>query len=131
MKRESWLPVVPESAAQARAIVREVGARRALDGSLLWDLMAATSEAVANAVEHGGACGEHGSILLTIEWSDGEIAVAVCDCGRFTSALPSPDLDATSGRGIPIIAALMDRLEIEAAAGGTQVRFGKRLAAAA
>lgn len=111
--------------------MREVGAQRALDGSLLWDLVAATSEAVANAIEHGTACGDNGRILLSIESSDAEIAVAVCDCGRFTTALPAPDPHATSGRGIPIIAALVDRLEIDAAANRTQVRFGKLLAAAA
>ena len=93
--------------------------------------MAATSEAVANAIEHGSACGDNGCILLSIESNDAEIAVAVCDCGRFTTALPARDLDTTSGRGIPIIAALMDRLEIETAADRTQVRFGKRVAAAA
>ena len=57
MKRESWLPAAPESAPLARAIVRDAAAEYGLDGETTWDLMLATSEAVANAVLHGASCG--------------------------------------------------------------------------
>ena len=56
MLRETWLPAAPESAPVARSIVRDASTEHGLDGGAAWDLMLATSEAVANAVLHGTAC---------------------------------------------------------------------------
>lgn len=130
MKRESWLPAAPESVALARAAVRDAGRRLHLEEPGLWELTLATSEAVANAVEHGGTCAD-GTIALRIRSTQTEIEVEVCDCGHFTTALPEPDVDAVRGRGIRLISELVDRLEIETGAEQTQVRFGKRLELAA
>jgi hypothetical protein len=57
--------------------------------------------------------------------------VEVCDCGQFDSELVPPAPDATSGRGIPIIAAVVDQLAIVPDASQTRVRFGKRRVPAA
>jgi anti-sigma regulatory factor (Ser/Thr protein kinase) len=60
MKRESWLPAAAASAPEARAIVRDAASELRLDGSTTWDLMLATTEAFANAVEHGEPCDPRG-----------------------------------------------------------------------
>jgi anti-sigma regulatory factor (Ser/Thr protein kinase) len=133
MKRESWLPAAPESAPLARAIVREAAAEQSLDGEATWDLMLATTEAVANAIMHGSACdidGGKGILLRLIPCHDG-LCVEVCDCGQFDSELVPPAPDSTSGRGIPIIAAVVDQLAIVPDADQTRVRFGKRRVSAA
>ena len=83
MMRESWLTAAPESAGIARGIVREAAVEQGLDRTAMWDLMLATSEAVANAVLHGEACSEHGGIRLRVHGSDDGLWVEVCDCGRF------------------------------------------------
>ena len=130
--RESWLPAAPESAPLARAIVREAAVEHGLDGESAWDLMLATSEAVANAVLHGTACDNGGQgILLRVQpWDDADgLCVEVCDCGQFEETPPPPGLDALHGRGIPIIVAVVDHFELVPDERLTRVRFGKRLAA--
>lgn len=128
MKRESWLRAAPESAPKARAIVRDAAAEYGLDGETTWDLMLATSEAVANAVLHGSACGDpnHG-VLLIVEIDDSSVSIEVCDCGSFNAELRPAAQDDIGGRGIPIIAALADHFELLPEPSRTRVRFGKRL----
>jgi serine/threonine-protein kinase RsbW len=128
MKRESWLPAARESAPLARAIVRDAAAEYGLDGETTWDLMLATSEAVANAVLHGSACGDpsHG-VLLIIEVDEASISIEVSDCGSFDAELTPAAPDDIGGRGIPIIAALADHFELVPEPSRTRVRFGKRL----
>lgn len=128
MKRESWLPAAPESAPMARALVREAAAEHGLDGEATWDLMLATSEAVANAVVHGSACGDPSrGVLLMIEVNELTLSIEVCDCGTFDAELGPPAQDALGGRGIPIIAAVADHFELVPEPARTCVRFGKRL----
>ena len=52
----------------------------------------------------------------------------VCDLGTFNGAVGPAPLDATSGRGMQIIAALVDRLEVRSRDGRTLVRFEKHRA---
>jgi serine/threonine-protein kinase RsbW len=132
MKRESWLPAAPESAPLARALVREAAADHGIDGEATWDLMLATSEAVANAILHGSSCGDPSrGVLLKIEVDDDSISIEVCDCGSFDAQLRPAGRDDVHGRGIPIIAALADHFELLPEPSQTRVRFGKRLRVAA
>ena len=125
MQRETWLPAAPESATVARALVREAGRRAQLDGARLFELALATTEAIANAIDHGQACGERGEILLRIEPRKGGLRVEVCDCGRF-SPPQVRDEHSNRGRGLPIIRAMTDHLEILPGRDRTRVRFEKR-----
>ena len=132
MKRESWLPAAPESAPLARALVRDAAAEHGLDGETTWDLMLATSEAVANAVLHGSACDDADrGVLLIIEVDHSSISIEVRDCGSFDAQLRPAAQDDIGGRGIPIIAALADHFELIPEPAQTRVRFGKRLGVAA
>jgi serine/threonine-protein kinase RsbW len=132
VKRESWLTAAPESALIARAIVRDAAAESGLDGETTWDLMLATSEAVANAVLHGSACeGSEQGVLLIIEVDETSVSIEVCDCGSFDAHLRPAAQDDIGGRGIPIIAALADHFELIPEPFQTRVRFGKRLPVAA
>jgi serine/threonine-protein kinase RsbW len=131
MKLESWLPWAPASATEARALVRDLVDELALDGSTTWELMLATTEAVANAIEHGEPCDPRG-LFLRVETADDAIGVEVCDCGGcFPSNRGSAKPAHEGGRGIEIIAAITDSLEIEPSPDLTRVRFEKRLEAAA
>ena len=133
MMRESWLPAAPESAPRARAIVREAAVEQGLDADCAWDLMLATTEAVANAIRHGAPCkdGERGILIRVLPWDDGNgLCVEVCDCGSFEAKEVPADPDATHGRGIPIIAAVVDHFELVPEGPLTRVRFAKRALAA-
>jgi anti-sigma regulatory factor (Ser/Thr protein kinase) len=92
--------------------------------------MRATTEAVANAIEHGEPCDRRG-IYLRLEARDGTIGVEVCDCGGcFPTEPRSAKPDEQGGRGMPIIAKIMDKLEIVPTTNVTRVRFEKRLVTA-
>jgi serine/threonine-protein kinase RsbW len=129
MKLESWLPAAPASATEARALVRDAASRLRLDDSTTWELMLATTEAVANAVEHGAPCDRKG-IFIRVEALDDTFEVEVSDCGGcYPADARSAKPEDQGGRGMPIIAAITDRLEVEPRIGLTRVRFEKRLAA--
>ena len=129
MNHEAWLPPAPESAGRARAIIRDVAAELRLDGPTTFDLMLATTEAFANAIEHGEPCDPRG-IRLRVESRYGGLGVEVRDCGTRTDEPRTPKLSGEGGRGMPIIAALMDDLQVSPAGDATRVRFGKQLAVA-
>jgi serine/threonine-protein kinase RsbW len=131
MKQETWLPAVPQSAPHARALVREAAAGCGLDADGAWALMLATTEAVANAIEHGGACaGRPDAIGVLIEDRGGELSVEVRDCGSFRGPADAGNSRHRRGHGIPLMVAVVDQLAMEGDAGETCVRFAKRLAAA-
>ena len=130
VKIESWLPAAPASATEARALVRDVASELRLDEPTTWELMLATTEAIANAVEHGEPCDRRG-IFLRLEVIGGSFEVEVRDCGGcYPADSRSSKPDEQGGRGMSIIAAIMDRLEILPSTGLTRVRFEKRVAAA-
>jgi serine/threonine-protein kinase RsbW len=106
----------------AREMVRDAADEVGLNGDRAWDLMLATSEAFANAIQHGRAWANE-CILLATEPCAGGLRVEVTDCGSFDSALEPTPIDAVSGRGIPIIAAVVDHLEVKNGNGRTLVRF--------
>jgi anti-sigma regulatory factor (Ser/Thr protein kinase) len=131
MMRESWLPAAPESATHARALVRDAAHEQGLGDDGAWSLMLATSEAIANAILHGTPCAD-GILLRLLPWNDG-LCVEVCDCGQFDAAPLPPGPEEPHGRGIPIIAAVVDHFEVVPDGPLTRVRFaktGRRLAAA-
>jgi serine/threonine-protein kinase RsbW len=130
MERAAWLPATPGGVPQARALVRDFADELRLDGETTWELMLATSEAFANAVEHGSPCDPRG-IRLRVETADGRVSVEVCDCGGcFPRDGGSSKERGTGGRGMPIIAAIMDHLEVLPHPDSTRVRFAKRVVVA-
>ena len=131
MEWESWLAAAPESAAIARGIVREAAGEHGLDDEAVWDLMLATTEAVANAVLHGQGCADNASIRLRIRASGEGLFVEVCDCGRFGGRCAPATKESLGGRGIPLMSAVTDDFELLPETSGTRVRFGKRGVAAA
>ncbi|MFG2056166.1 ATP-binding protein [Micromonospora sp. NPDC048930] len=111
-------------------------ARRALDGALAGvgveddcraDIQLALTEACDNVVAHSLAAVDY-TVDVTV---DGDrCTIEVCDQGDgfvpSRSSMPGPS--ATSGRGLHIVAALVDHLDIVSSAGaGTRLRFTKTL----
>jgi serine/threonine-protein kinase RsbW len=123
-KREMWLPATPASARLARSIVREAAAVVGLDAERTWDLTLAATEALANAVEHGEPW-PNGCVLFVTQPCPRGLRVEVCDLGSFDSTLEPAPLEATCGRGLRIVATLVDRLEITSEDECTVVRFEK------
>ncbi|HLH15315.1 MAG TPA: ATP-binding protein, partial [Solirubrobacteraceae bacterium] len=91
----------------------------------LFDITLATSEAAANAVEHAYRA-EQATFLVSCEHEAHSVRVAVRDRGRWRDARSYG-----RGRGLSIMRALMDTVEIERGEDGTTVVLTKRLATGA
>ncbi len=91
------------------------------DDDEVFDVALATSEAAANAVEH--AYGAHAATFaVTGERNAREIIIVVQDRGNWRQARTSG-----RGRGLAIMRALVDSVEIERSEHGTTVTLRKRL----
>jgi serine/threonine-protein kinase RsbW/stage II sporulation protein AB (anti-sigma F factor) len=92
----------------------------------------AVSEAVTNAVVHAyrdrhpGA--ESGQVRITVTVEDGELLVVVSDEGMgLAPRLDSPG----AGLGLPLMATLADRFEVQNLTTGTRLLLGFQLASSA
>ncbi len=117
---KTLLPAAPESVPRARYLVRAAAAEHGIDADAAWALMLATTEAVANAVEHG----RRGGITLLIEWKDDGLSVEVHNRGPFRVGI-AEDNQPKRGRGLPLMAEVVDRLHLEPGDEQTSVRFVK------
>ncbi len=100
---------------------------RALPPEVTYDLLTCAQEACKNALRFAGTPrGVHASILIL----PNEVVVTVRDFGAGLTAMPAPsppaDPYSESGRGLFLMAALMDRVEFQVG-DGTQVRLHKLL----
>ncbi|MGE5226765.1 MAG: SpoIIE family protein phosphatase [Planctomycetaceae bacterium] len=83
----------------------------------------ALNEAAANAIEHGAHDGGGGEIVVTIELRDEDLEMRVHDRGRWRER-PSAE---GRGRGLVLMHALMDDVQVERANGGTTVTLRRRV----
>jgi anti-sigma regulatory factor (Ser/Thr protein kinase) len=88
------------------------------------DVLLAVAEAAANAVEHANRGTGRGSAHLSA-WFDGAtLVIEVRDDGSW---LPPTGTDITRGRGLAIMRAVMDDVDVTSTDGGTVVRMSRRL----
>jgi anti-sigma regulatory factor (Ser/Thr protein kinase) len=81
-------------------------------------IITAVGEAVANAVEHAYA-DVPGTVNLHVRFDESVVRVHIEDSGRWRPATKEEE----RGRGIPLMRALMDRVEIRTDSASTQVRM--------
>ena len=91
------------------------------DGHELHDVLVATGEAVANAVEHAYGPG-HGTVSVDARFHDGTVTVTVRDHGRWRPARGSQ-----RGRGMSLMAGLTDEMKFDADETGTTVTLRKTI----
>jgi serine phosphatase RsbU (regulator of sigma subunit)/anti-sigma regulatory factor (Ser/Thr protein kinase) len=90
----------------------------------MFNLALATSEAAANAIEHAYGASE-GTLTVTCERLDDAVRTVVEDSGRWREAQPYG-----RGRGLAIMRALTDSLDIQRGEDGTVVTLTKRVSGA-
>ncbi len=109
-----------------------------VDPDISYDLSVALSEACANAVEHSGPAGSgHGEYRVTAHIEGDRCRIEVTDSGpgftplrvpRSLRALHAKSQCAENGRGLFLIEALMDHVQVDSTPGlGAVVSFDKVL----
>lgn len=120
------IPADLASIAVVRAALQETLKERGWDADAAQGVVLATSEAVANAVEHGSLPGELVEIVHQI--GPTEATIRILDSGgtstwdRTVPAEP-PSTSSARGRGLAIIRALAHHVEIHHAGRGTELRL--------
>jgi serine/threonine-protein kinase RsbW len=122
LRLRAELAALEPARAQIRRVLREEGwGGEAEEGVLL-----AASEALTNAIEHGS---ETGAIVeMELEASPERVLLRVIDGGRRGSTAPlgprpAPPPSSERGRGLLIMRALAERLEVREAGAGTELRL--------
>ena len=87
------------------------------------DLQVACHEACSNAIEHAYRFGEN-EFKVDAALADGEVAITITDRGSWR-----PPVDNDRGRGLHLMRALTDAVELIPGENGTTVRMRRRLAA--
>ncbi|AXB47337.1 ATP-binding protein [Amycolatopsis albispora] len=118
------LPADPAALAPARHALRAWLTTAGLPEEDVQDVLVATGEACANAIEHGyrGAGAE--KVLVHATFETDRLEVVVSDRGAWR---PPPLDSGTRGHGRRIMEQLMDKVTIEGGPGGTTVRLVKDL----
>ena len=116
------LPAEPKTLAHARRILRRWLNERGADEGDVAEITIAVSEACANAIEHAYAPSP-ATFDLHARARDGEITFTIRDGGRWR-----PPRGQNRGRGLSIIVAAMDDVQIDRTAEGTEVVMRRRIA---
>ena len=105
------VPAVAENVASLRHAIVELANGAGAEDGVRTDIALAVGEACANVVVHAYPPGDIGPLIVQASViSDREIVVSVIDQGQGMTPRPdSPGL----GLGLPLIANLSDRLEIQ------------------
>ncbi len=116
---EITLPADPHRLAQIRQALGAWLDRCGLPPTLRQDVLVASGEACANCIEHAYRGRSEGVIDVYAEVRAERVRVVVSDSGRWKE--PDPHPDPRRGRGIVLMRALMDRIEITRGPDGTSV----------
>ncbi len=119
----------PQNAGQARERVRELAARAGLTGLDLADIEIAVGEAVTNAILYGSPTATSRIVIIS-GLGGGAFFAEVHDQGHgFDPAAlrDEEDTDALGGRGIRLMRALVDQVDLHYGGAGMVARLSKRL----
>jgi PAS domain S-box-containing protein len=114
------LPPDADQLASMRALLRRWLHHAESTDSDTAEILMATGEAAANAIEHANTGGAPFRVAGVVE--DGQVEIVVSDRGAWR-----PERDNGRGRGLTLMRELMDRVDVEQAPEGTTVRMRKRL----
>lgn len=115
------LPAEPKTLAHVRRLVRRWLVDRGAQERDVAEVTIAVSEACANAIEHAYPPGE-ASFELHVWGQNGEVTVSVRDAGRWRAPRGQH-----RGRGLSIIVAAMDDVQIDRRKEGTEVVMRRRI----
>jgi anti-sigma regulatory factor (Ser/Thr protein kinase) len=126
--RELRLPARPSELTRAREYVDAAATAFGFDERDRFDFVFAANEAVTNAIRHGTPDAA-GTISLRIAADGDRLLLDVWDRGPFVTPAANGEVMPDHGRGLGLMALLMDEFEVRAEPDGTTVRLAKLLVA--
>jgi serine/threonine-protein kinase RsbW len=120
---------IPRSIRRVESYLNRIGAVIHLDEIQMHKVMVSLTEAVNNAIIHGNKSNPEKRVMVRCEVHPGWLLFIVEDQGRgfqvehVKNPLKEDNLLRESGRGIFLMRTLMDKVEFELTASGTQVRL--------
>ncbi|MGW4356231.1 SpoIIE family protein phosphatase [Nocardia sp. NPDC004582] len=121
------VPADARELSQLRRALRTWLTAAAVPHDLAVDLVSAANEACSNSIEHAYLGGEPGRVRLCADSGMDTLTIEVSDSGVWR---PLPADPGNRGRGIAMMRALTDQLDIDHSGPGTLVRMSVRLVAA-
>ncbi len=119
---EVELPAQPESLASVRGLMRRWLRHAGSSEDEIAEVTTAAGEACTNAIEHAGAGGSSTFQMEGELTDDRGVEVTVSDSGEWR-----PGRDDDQGRGLELMKALMDEVQVTPSPEGTVVRMQRRL----
>jgi anti-sigma regulatory factor (Ser/Thr protein kinase) len=121
---ELRLPATRAELGTARERAHEAATAFGLDPAGCYEFVFAINEAVTNAIRHG-APDEDGLITIRFSSEGDRLTCAVQDEGTFTTPVQPVHHRAEHGRGLALMAKLVDDLQLAVKPGSTIVRLSK------
>jgi stage II sporulation protein AB (anti-sigma F factor) len=121
---ELRLPATRGELATARMRAHQTATAFGLDAGRCYEFVFAINEAVTNAIKHG-APDEHGLITLRFTSEGDRLTCSVHDQGTFTAPVRVLHQRAEHGRGLALMAKLVDDLQLAIKPGSTIVHLSK------
>lgn len=119
------LPAEPEALSTARQYLSEAALSCGLQGTEHYQFLYAVNEALTNAIKHGVPDGL-GMITLGVAHDSRALTVTVYDPGHAVT-IGKRATDNEGGRGLGLMLAMTDALNIQSDESGTTVSLTKRL----
>jgi PAS domain S-box-containing protein len=98
----------------------------AIPDDLIADIVLAVNEACANSVEHGYRGHEPGKVRVEAQTDGAQVRIRIVDTGSWKAAAASPGI---RGRGLLLIRAVSDWLELDCTPSGTTVNMSFAMSA--
>jgi anti-sigma regulatory factor (Ser/Thr protein kinase) len=118
--QELWLRADPAELRIARRFAESAADHFGLGADARFRFTLAVNEAVANAIEHGEPSAD-GRVQLRIYSQGDSLAFEVRDWGHFGVSWPEQDSMQERGRGLAMMASLVDEVDLKPSADGTVV----------
>jgi anti-sigma regulatory factor (Ser/Thr protein kinase) len=117
------LPARPSSLAAARRYSEQAACAFGMSAECCHEVAYAVNEAVTNAIRHG-APDDWGDITMSVLMDHDRLTIVVRDSGTFQ--LPSESsANSDHGRGLALMAALMDDVRVQVEPGSTTIYLTK------
>jgi serine/threonine-protein kinase RsbW len=121
---ELRMPARSSELGVARQYAADAATAFGLDADDCYDFVVAANEAVTNAIRHG-APDEQGLIHLSTVADADRLMFAVRDCGTFVMPARNGAMSSEHGRGLALMAGLVDEVLLEIGPAGTNIRLSK------